>query len=706
MNKTSSLKKQVEMQLESQHLDEIINLIKEEILFYIDLRNKTNKSLLNYRKKVLEEYKDDEDKIIEYFDHERFIAEETYKKVHKKLKEMNVLKEQPYFGSIDFLDKEFDEKQKMYIGRFGFTKIDEIQPTIVDWRAPIASLFYESKTGDTEYNAPDGKVPVTVYNKRQYIIKNSKLDGMFDSSIDIKDEILQMILSKNSEDKLKDIIMTIQKEQDEIIREDKDKIIVVNGVAGSGKTTIALHRIAYLLYNFREKLDGKVIIFGPNNIFMDYISTVLPSLGESGVKQKTFQDFACDILNVKDLMDFGTYMEKVMNNDEKFIDEIKYKTSIKYKKDLDSLIIDIENNMFKYKDVKIDDKIVITKEEIKELFYKYYSYMPLFRRNKKIKRIIFSKIKDIRNEFIREIELKYKKIVDVLTKEELELQENDIKLKRQIEIKDVIQKVIETKRELIWLNNPSCVEIYNDFNNQKQLTVDDLAPILYLKIKLEGFKSQTQIKHIVIDEAQDYSILQFIVIKDILNCSSMTIVGDRNQRIIPINEELAMFNLKEYTNNCNIKHFELTKSYRSTMEIMKYANKFLNNNNIIPLVRNGKPVKEYDYENNKQLKDLLISSIEDLQTENYKSIGIICNSLNESKEIFDLIKDKIYVKLFDNDDLIYKGGTVIIPSYYAKGLEFDSVILVKDGIESQQMNQIKYVMSTRALHQLIVLENN
>ncbi|WP_138205362.1 HelD family protein [Haloimpatiens lingqiaonensis] len=700
----NKMSKEIDLHIEKQHLDYVIKSIKEEILNYINKRNKITENLLDYRKKVIEEYKDDEDKMIEYFDHERFVQEETYKTIDKKLKEMAILQTSPYFGRVDFLDKEFDEEDKIYVGRFGFTREEDYEPVVVDWRAPIASLFYAGKLGETDYSAPSGKVPVDILNKRQYVIKHENLVGMFDSSIDIKDEILQMVLSKNAEEKLKDIIMTIQKEQDEIIRESKDKTVVVDGVAGSGKTTIALHRVAYLLYNYRKSLQDKVVIFGPNNVFMEYISMVLPSLGETGVKQTTFTDFACTLLGINRLMDLGTYMENIIGGDVEFINEVKYKTSLEYKEKMDSVIDEMNRDLFKIKDVKLAGQIVLKEKEIKNLFYEYYNYMPLFRRSKKIKRIIFSKIRDVRDELVREINLEYKKAIEKLSKEELELEGSFLELKRKIRIREIVKEVIITKKSLKWLNSRDCIDIYNDINGNKELTIDDLAPILYLKIKLDGFKYNEEVKHVVIDEAQDYSYLQFIVIKELLNPISMTVVGDGNQRLIPLEGKIPMSSMSQFISGLDVEYFKLEKSYRSTARIMRYANKYLGDNSIVPMVREGRPVAQEEYKSSEELKELILSNIEEIKERECESIGIICKDLFDARKVYNLLKDKIYIKLIDEEDSIYKGGLVIIPSYYAKGLEFDGIILVDKDMDSEQMNKIKYVMSTRALHELVVLK--
>ena len=309
---------------EEQNLEVTLELLSKEILNYIQKRKDVADYILEYRKKFIEEYRDDEDKVMEYFDHERYVKEEMYRTIDRKLAEFTKLKESPYFGKVNFEDNGYAEQ--IYVGRYGLTPEGSFDAAVVDWRAPVASLFYKGTLGETSYKSPDGEVPVDILARRQIMIKKGKLEGFFDSDVDVKDDILQMILSSNAGEKLKDIVMTIQKEQDEIIREERMKVVVVNGVAGSGKTTIALHRVAYLLYNFREQLGDKVLILGPNDIFIDYIRDVLPTLGESNVNQQTFAHFAMNEIGLNEsVVDFTAYLEEVLKGNEEVINEIKYK---------------------------------------------------------------------------------------------------------------------------------------------------------------------------------------------------------------------------------------------------------------------------------------------------------------------------------------------------------------------------------------------
>lgn len=694
----------LELQTEKLKLEETIKIINEEILNYISKRKYMTEYILDYRKNIIEEYRDDEDKLIEYFDHERYVKEEAFKTIDRRLKELTALLPSPYFGKVSFREEDFNDQEEIYIGKFGVTPEGSYEPVVVDWRAPVASLFYTGNLGEASYKSPQGTINTEILARRQFIIKNGKLKGMFDSALDVKDEILQMVLSSNSGEKLKDIIMTIQKEQDEIIRQNKNGMVVVNGVAGSGKTTIALHRIAYLLYNFRSSLQDKILILGPNSIFMEYIANVLPSLGEVGVRQSTFKEFALSILNLNDhIMDFKAYIERVLSSDRELTQDIKYKNSDSYIEKLDELIQDKNNSYFKIEDAYFRDEVVVTSELIEEMFNKHYSYMPLFRRCKKIKRIIIAKLRDKRDHIFRDMELKYKKYKESLSPEQLKLEENNIDFQRRNDIRDLVRDVAKAKEALHWLNPGSSEEIYLEFNKFKTLIPEDLAPMLYIKIKLEGIKYKSDIKHIVIDEAQDYSKLQFRVIKELTGCSSFTVVGDVNQRLIPYDEEAAMLNLENIFNEVPVSKFSLNKSYRSTKEIMEYANKYLKKETIVPFVRSGDEVLTQEISSLENLAHTVKEKAEEFYKKGYESVALICKNEKQIHKLQSKIKEKLLVKVIDNEDIIYTGGTVLIPSYYAKGLEFDGVIIIDDEPKNNEENLIKYIMCTRALHELCVL---
>ena len=697
-------KKDIEFLVEEKKLEEVSNILNEEMLSYINKRKFVTQYILDYRKNAVEEYKDDEDKLIEYFDHERYVKEQAFTTIDKKLKELTILKESPYFGRVTFNDLEFDQKDTLYVGRFGVTPEGSYEPVIVDWRAPVASLFYHGSLGEASYTSPDGPIKCDIEGRRQIIVKKGELKGVFDSAIDVKDDILQMVLSNNSSDKLKDVIMTIQQEQDEIIRKERTSNIVVNGVAGSGKTTIALHRVAYLLYNYRKELEDKVLILGPNGIFMEYISQVLPSLGEVGVKQETFASFALKEMNSElYIISFDKYLEKILSEDKEFIEDAKYKNSYEIIEDLDNLVKEMDKDYFHVEDVKYFGDLVISKEEIEEMFNKHYEYMPLFRRSEKIKRIILSKIKDKRDEKVWELNEELRKEKEKLTPEELLIEENNLEFRRKLRIREIVKEVMDSRAKLdSWISREDVLDIYDRFNgNKKEYTINDLAPILYLAIKLEGKKATKDYRHVVIDEAQDYSPLQFKVVRELTGTKYFTVVGDVNQRLIKYSDLAPMMELGKIFDDVNPDIYNLNKSYRSTYEIMEYANKYLDEDRIIPIVRHGKPVEEIEFHNNEELSESIIESLKEFSNEGLESIAIITRDKEELEKVYNLISNKVHLVKFDNEDVLYKGGNVIIPSYFAKGLEFDGVIIVDNGsLKDENEDLIKYIMSTRALHRL------
>ena len=725
---------QIEFLREESKLEEILDIISKEILKYLDHRKSVTKSILDARKKYIEEYKDDEDQVMDYFDHENYVQEEVYKTIDKRLMEFTKLKESPYFGKVTF--KEEDSiPEDMYIGRYGLTLENAYEPLIVDWRAPIASLFYQGTLGEATYNPPAGEVKADIISRKQLIIKKGELKGVFDSAVDVKDEILQMVLSDNSSEKLKDIVMTIQKEQDEIIREDRNKIVVVNGVAGSGKTTIALHRISYLLYNFRKQFGDKVLIFGPNNIFMDYIAQVLPTLGESGIKQTTFESFAKEELGLEyaEIKGFGKYIEEAMEGDTEALEEYKYKSSKQFVELLNRSIDELNKSYFNIQPVMFNGEEIVSVKEIEDLFNNYYKDMPLFRRSEKIRRILTSKIKNKRDEEVYALNAEIREKINSLDERDADIEKNNLEFLKRIRIREIVREVINSRKELDeWLKFEPIIDIYGriingeklskpsyDFQNveteldnneivrnkvnELNLGYMDLAGILYTMVKLNGIKYKDEIKHIVIDEAQDYNYMQFEIIKEMTGCKSYTIVGDSNQRLISTDEEPAMLHLDEIFGDLKveIKNFELNKSYRSTQEIMEYANKFLAEDRIVPLVRKGEYVLEEETDSTEECIDTLMSIMEDYEEEGYENIAVIFKGKKELQKYAPIIKEKMGIQNLDNEDILYKGGKVLIPAYLAKGLEFDGVIIIEDG-EIQPL--VKYIMCTRALHRLAVIK--
>ncbi len=583
------------------------------------------------------------------------------KKTNEKFVQTNKLRKSlntPFFGRVDF--KSDEGLENVYIGIHGIE--EDLINYVYDWRTPIASLYYNFTIGASFYETLEGKIQGEITLKRQYKISNSKLERVIENNINIDDEILQEVLSSNSSAKMTNIVNTIQKEQNMVIRNEEDKILIVEGIAGSGKTSVAMHRIAYLLYRYKELNNDNILIFSPNDIFTEYIADVLPELGENNVLSTTFNDFTRRYLGSYGILEtYESYLNKCFQGEN---EKTKFKFSNDYQNSLKTYLDNYLKDLFFRTGIILNNK-KFSKEELTDLLQNKYLKLSLAERLDKITEYLCLKIKASfkkRGQVIKE------KLISILNK--------------NIDVKFIYNSYLKTFNE----------ELTDTIN------YEDLPGLLYLNFELTDYPYEDTVKHIVIDEAQDYSALQFYLIKKMFPKAMFTILGDTNQMINPYCHYESLREIDNFFDNKG-KYLELTKTYRSTKEITDFANSILNINNIEAVRNTGEKV-ELKEEND--LVNQLIVDINKLKKSNQKRIAIITKDTKETEKIFDLLNGKIDIscpiKMPNLKDI------VVMPTYMAKGLEFDAVIVYtnKNNKFTKEENKLYYVACTRALHQLII----
>jgi len=641
--------------------------------------------------------------------------------------------ESPYFARIDFIYDECEDKEKIYIGISTLIDNDTMDILIYDWRAPISSMYYEYELGDASFNADNNSITGKIELKRQYKILESKLLLMFDSSIKIDDEILQEILSKNADDKMKNIVISIQKEQNKIIRDENTRVLIVQGAAGSGKTSIALHRIAYLLY--RQKDEGlkskNIAIFSPNQIFNDYISDVLPELGEENVHQTTFFEYArscinqeIQIENVNDQMEYMLSQSKDTKQYRFRKASIKYKSSMEYLDILDEYLTFLNENYNGFVDIRFNKSLVISKQELEKLYNKdYKSYAPIKRFQKIRDRIFYllkphtiSRLKEITKEVEDGDEIEFNIHQVSRARLSIELKELHIKVEAMTEIdtyklfiklfedrallKVLSKNVLEDKKELF--------DYTLGYLKMGKMHYEDLAPYIYFKGMLEGSLYIADIRHVVIDEAQDYSYIQYQIIKRLFKYASFTILGDVNQAIYTYMDTADYKKVNEIFSDFGSSVMTLTKSYRSTREIWELSEKILTSSNEQqPIYRRGDKPKLVNVRIKDNMHKYTVEKLKEMLEQGMKSIAVICKTAKECEEVYRKIKVDIkLVNLITSESAHLAAGICIIPCYLSKGLEFDGVIIFdasRDCYDSEEHRKMMYTMCTRALHKLCIV---
>lgn len=582
------------------------------------------------------------------------------------------IQNKPYFGSIRFKEEGSEEEDNIYIG---ITHVeDKLDYYVHDWRSPICSMFYDYETGPASYKAPSGIIKGNIIKKRQYIIEDAELKHIFDNDLNISDSLLQEVLAEESSDKMKNIVNTIQEEQNKVIRNTEDKNLIVEGIAGSGKTSVALHRIAFLLYRIPNLTSSNVVVFTPNKVFSEYISNVLPELGEDNTYDMTFYDLLCQNINeYKDIENFTDFISRYYKSNVDNYDMVKYKQSDEIIKDIDSYINNLLSTIKFNNKLEYDNFIEIDTEELNNMLNYKYNRFPLFERIKEISKKIASNNYEGSTKNASSIEKKLKELLNI-----------------KLDLKDIFNNFYQSEYFK-----------YKDKVNDKYLYYEDACIFLYIKSLLVGFNTNHVIKEIVIDEAQDYNKLQYLIIKKTFKTSNYTILGDTNQTINPYYKYDSLEELTSIFESS--KYITLTKTYRSTGKIIDYTNKILGLNHVTA-IRNDK-ASDIIFRNNITKNDFL-TDINNLKTIS-KSIAIITKNDKEAEKVYNMLKDDLDIMLIDGFGHI-KRDLVVVPSYVAKGLEFDSVIIYTDTNNKYQEKDkyLFYVACTRAQHNLIIYNNS
>ena len=702
-----------------------------------DLTNEQNKlkDTIDIVKELLKKEKLELADLEEKFDGDMEEYWMLYDRMNIHINNLKKSKDNPYFARVDFKRDDDLNNESIYIGKNGVIKDNNI--IVTDWRAPISSLYYDSEVGKCSYKSPEGIINGEMNLKRQYEIELGNLISYHDVDLVSNDALLQKYLNDNNDSRLKSIVATIQKEQNDVIRKEINDNLIIQGVAGSGKTTVALHRIAYLVYNYIETIkQNQYLVIGPNPVFLKYIKSVLPDLDVSGVKQCTFEDFCNNYINEN---------ITINNSDKKVIDSIsgnnvydidKFKCSYKYKKMIDKFIKNYLNDITS-KSIFLGNFEVLSSNVINDIFNETdtKTYTNLNNRIEitieRLCRHIENNKNNINNSFNKYITKIYDDIEDLKEKEEYKnkIQKDIDELKRNCRtlIRNYFNKVKLEPTELYkkFISSINNFDIYNydnlnrlkkeTLNNIKNKTYDfeDLSALIYLKSLINPDIEYKQIKHVVVDEAQDLGEFNFYVLKKSLPFATFSIFGDIAQSIY---DYRGIDNWNEVNNvmfkeKGNIIHFN--KSYRTTSQIMKVADDVseklgLGRSDLV--VREGKEVT-FNKVNLNDIPNYILNKINEYKEKGYKTIAVISKTDKLSESINNEL-NKIGLNIpnisMDDDLSDEKFRICTISNQLAKGLEFDAVIInnASEYIYNSNNNldlKLLYVAITRALHELDIV---
>lgn len=679
--------------------------------------------------------------------------EKSHQHAFAALGKMKRLKQSPYFGRIDFAENG-ESPEAIYLGIASLLDERDENFLIYDWRAPISNLYYDSVPGPASYQTPSGTIEGTMSLKRQFVIRDREIKVMFDTGVTIGDELLQQVLSRSSDAQMKSIVATIQKEQNRIIRNDKSRMLIVQGAAGSGKTSAALQRVAYLLYKHRETLQAdQMILFSPNPMFNSYVSTVLPELGEENMLQTTFQEYLEHRLGREfQLEDPFIQMEYVLSEkeDEAYsarIGGIRYKSSSLFLDVINRYKTVLERNHMKFKPVRFQGKEVVSAEAIAGMFYGYDPAIRLANRCELLKEWLLKEIaafgkqelnepwveeqiqlldtedyqrayqrmrrnQQRRHDSFSDYEVEKTILAKMVVSDRLKPLRKWVKSLRFIDVTKLYAQLFREPALISEIGGSELPEHWDAICGQTlekigdgELFYEDATPFLYLKELVMGFRSNTAIRHVIIDEAQDYSPFQLNFLKRLFPRARMTALGDLNQAIYAHASVLQQSNvLADLYGEGESELIKLVQSYRSTREIVEFTRAMIPGGEaIVPFNRPGEKPEVITVSGIADLHGRLREDIGALRSEGYETIAVICKTAAESLEAYNELSGVLPVKLIKKTTLSFEKGIHIIPAYLAKGVEFDAV-LIYDGSDRKYTRETErklfYTACTRAMHLL------
>lgn len=694
---------------EERYLDLTIETIKDLLGNYIDSSEIGDKDIVKHRRFLWENRNELDEIEINENCSQVALKEKVHAKKINRIRTLERQLESPYFARIDFKENG-EETESFYIGLSTVENEEDFEFLVFDWRSPVSTMFYDFEVGEAHYEAPGRTVEGRIEFSRQFNIRNGEIVFMHNSNDSLCDESLKDMLGNNATDKMKNIVATIQKEQNDIIRNEDSKVLFIQGAAGSGKTSIALHRAAYILYKHRKELKAdNILIFSPNEVFAEYISDVLPELGESNILQTTFEQFSQTFLPSNFIYENkNEHLDYIYSNND---DEFKIRTkSMEYKNSLDFMDIlnkftpDIPRMITNIKPIVIDGKDIVSKKSVEKTLFKRFKDTPFLNRLDVVKQSLFSQVEtryladNDDFDYVEDREAFY-----TYCKEEVNRQVDEmIKTLNSVEIYKMLWQNIEkyTSEDLSEIK-----DLTLRYLGYKEVKFEDITPIIYIRAAMEGFRNYKSVKHILIDEAQDYSPLFYEIIKKSFKNVAITIMGDLNQRIDNHSNVKSRDGITSIFHD--VKTAILTKSYRSTWNITNFTKEILSTHEPIEAVeRKLENPKVHILKSGLEIE--IYNIINSMKDKGYKSIAVICINKEKSEEVYSRLKElNSDINLIDNDKAEFKIGVNVIPSYLAKGLEFDGVIVSDLERYRVRMDEnLFYTSCTRALHELHIFTKN